>query len=94
MATSRIDYSDAMIRAEEIQNLSVELEGKITVLNELLATVKREWKGPASEAYQAQLLMLIADMKTTRHDMSGLATAIRNTAERIRKEDEENADNN
>ena len=56
-------------------------------LENLLARIKNEWNGPASDAFQKQLIMLIADMKTTKYNMSSVGTTIKNIADRIQEED-------
>ncbi len=84
---SRINYSLVMSQADEIKGLSNELGAEITKLENMLARVKQEWRGPASEAYQKQLLILIADMKETKYEMSSVSSTIQNTAKKIRQED-------
>ncbi len=86
---NRINYRKTVDQANEIQNLSDDLNDEVGKLETLLSQIKREWKGPASEAYQKQLVMLIADMRTTESNMSSLAVSIKNTARRIRDEDRE-----
>ena len=61
---------------------------EILRLENLLSQIKREWYGPASDAFQQQLIMLIADMKTTRYNMSSVSSSIKNVANRIQSEDE------
>ncbi len=92
MAIERIDYSRTVGQANEIQELSDELDQEIEKLQRLWENVKRDWQGPASQAYQNQLLILIAEMKTTRFNMSSLSTSIKNAARRIRDEDQERAE--
>ena len=78
-----------MIRqADEMNDLSRDLNAEILRLENLLAQIKREWYGPASDAFQQQLTMLIADMKTTRYNMSSVSSSIKNVANRIQSEDE------
>ena len=89
MAGSRINYNRVVSQANDIKDLSSDLDREITNLENLLAQIKREWYGPASDAFQKQLLMLIADMKTTKYNMSSVSSTIKNVAKRIREEDEE-----
>ncbi len=89
MATYRINYSKTIEQANDIYDLSQDLGQEISKLENLLTQVKNNWSGPASDAYQKQLLMLIADMKTTKHSMSSLSTTIKNAARKIRDEDNE-----
>ena len=77
-------YNKVIGHAEDIYDLSKDLTKEITRLENLLAQIKREWYGPASDAFQKQLIMLIADMKTTRSNMSSLSTTIRNKANKLR----------
>lgn len=86
---NRIDYSKVVSQANDIKDLSTDLGREISDLENLLAQIKREWYGPASDAFQKQLLMLIADMKTTKYNMSSVSSTIKNVANRIREEDEE-----
>lgn len=86
---NRINYNRVVSQANDIKDLSTDLGREITSLENLLAQIKREWYGPASEAFQKQLLMLIADMKTTKYNMSSVSSTIKNVARRIKREDEE-----
>lgn len=85
---NRINYSKVISQANDIKDLSSDLGREISDLENLLAQIKREWYGPASDAFQKQLLMLIADMKTTKYNMSSVSSTIKNVAKRIREEDE------
>ena len=87
MATFRINHSKVVSQANEISNLSNQLNTEIMKLENLLARIKNEWNGPASDAFQKQLIMLIADMKTTKYNMSSVGTTIKNIADRIQEED-------
>lgn len=71
-----------------MSDLSRDLNSEIGKLENLLAQIKRDWYGPASDAFQKQLIMLIADMKTTKYNMSSVSSTIKNVANRIQKEDE------
>ena len=86
---NRINYSKVVSQANDIKDLSTDLGREISDLENLLAQIKREWYGPASDAFQKQLLMFIADMKTTKYNMSSVSSTIKNVAKRIREEDEE-----
>lgn len=86
---NRINYSKVVSQANDIKDLSTDLGREISDLENLLAQIKREWYGPASDAFQKQLLILIADMKTTKYNMSSVSSTIKNVAKRIREEDEE-----
>ena len=88
LAQFRINYSRVIRQANEINDLSSSLNTEIVKLENLLAQIKREWYGPASEAFQRQLIMLIADMKTTKYNMSSVSSTVKNVANRIQKEDE------
>lgn len=91
---NRINYDKVVLQANEIRDLSSELSNEISNLENLLAQIKREWCGPASEEFQKQLLMLIADMKTTRYNMSSVSSTIKNVADKIQQEDNANSSNN
>jgi len=88
LAQFRINYNKVVRQANEMSDLSRDLNGEIGKLENLLAQIKREWYGPASDAFQKQLIMLIADMKTTKYNMSSVSSTIKNVANRIQKEDE------
>lgn len=88
MAQFRINYSKVVRQASEMNDLSRDLNREIVKLENLLYQIKREWYGPASDAFQKQLIMLIADMKTTKYNMSSVSSTIKNIANRIQKEDE------
>lgn len=88
MAKFRINHSKVIRQADEMNDLSRDLNAEILRLENLLSQIKREWYGPASDAFQQQLIMLIADMKTTRYNMSSVSSSIKNVANRIQSEDE------
>lgn len=88
MAGFRINYPRVISQANSINNLSYELGREIQQLEGILADVKASWVGPASQAYQKQLLMLIADMKSTKFKISSVSSTIKNVANRIQREDE------
>ena len=88
MAGFRFNYRRVISQANEINGLSNELNREIIQLENILADVKANWAGPASQAYQKQLLMLIADMKSTKFKMSSVSSTIKNVANRIQREDE------
>ena len=76
-----INYNKVVKQANQISDLSYDLNGEISRLENLLARIKREWCGPASEAFQSQLLLLIDDMKITRHNMNNVSASIKNAAD-------------
>lgn len=88
MAKFRINYNKVISEANSMSELSGDLNTEIRKLEDLLARIKREWYGPASDAFQKQLIMLIADMKTTKYNMSSVSSTIKNVANRIQREDE------
>lgn len=88
MAEFRINYNKVMSQANDIYDLSRDMNTEIRNLEDLLSQIKREWYGPASDAFQKQLIMLIADMKTTKYNMSSVSSTIKNVANRIQREDQ------
>lgn len=88
MAKFRINYNKAISQANDISDLSRDMNTEIRKLEDLLSQIKREWYGPASDAFQKQLIMLIADMKTTKYNMSSVSSTIKNVANRIQREDQ------
>ena len=91
MSIYRINYNKVVGQANQISDLASDLNNEIAKLEGLLDRIKREWYGPASEAFQGQLLSLIADMKTTRYNMNSVSTSIKNVASKIQREDESRA---
>ena len=79
-----IDYNRVVGQANQIGDLASDLSNEIAKLDTLLEQIKREWCGPASEAFQGELLSLIADMKTTRYNMNSVSTSIKNTADKLK----------
>lgn len=88
MAKFRINYNKVISQANDISDLSRDMNTEIRKLEDLLSQIKREWYGPASDAFQKQLIMLIADMKTTKFNMSSVSSTIKNVANRIQREDQ------
>ena len=88
MAKFRINYNKVISQANDISELSRDMNTEIRKLEDLLSQIKREWYGPASDAFQKQLIMLIADMKTTKYNMSSVSSTIKNVANRIQREDQ------
>ena len=85
MAKFRINYNKVISQA----NIAPDIYDMwIRKLEDLLSQIKREWYGPASDAFQKQLIMLIADMKTTKYNMSSVSSTIKNVANRIQREDQ------
>lgn len=85
---NRINYNQAITQANDIKGLSTELNNEIASLESLLARVKNEWKGPASDEFQRRLQMMITDMKITRDDMASVSSSIKVEANRIQQEDD------
>ncbi len=75
-----INKQNAKQKAQEFANLSSELEAEITNLKNLLASVRGNWQGPASDAYQRQLSSLIARLESTKHSISVLSNDIQRLA--------------
>ena len=92
MAKFRINYNKVISQANDISDLSRDMNTEIRKLEDLLSQIKRERYGPASDAFQKQLIMLIADMKTTKYNMSSVSSTIKNVANRIQREDQRLAD--
>ena len=88
MATFRINYNKVISQANDISDLARDMNTEIRKFEDLLSQIKREWYGPASDAFQKQLFMLIADMKTTKYNMSSVSSTIKNVANRIQREDQ------
>lgn len=88
MAKFRINYPKVISQANTMSELSNDLSREIAILENILNDVRNDWKGPASEAYQSQLLALISSMKKTKNRMSNVSATIKNVATRIKQEDE------
>ncbi len=92
MAQFQIDYKKVMSQATSMGNLAFDLGEEIVNLENLLEKVKKEWCGPASDAYQHQLTILIADMKVTKKRMSDVSQTIKEVADRIHRTDDKLSD--
>lgn len=80
-----INYNNVITKVNGINDLSYDLDTEIGKLEDLLARIKREWYGPASEAFQKQLTMLIEDTKKSRNKMSKVSDTIKETANMLNK---------
>ena len=67
MAGFRINCGQVVGQANTIDNLSSDLDREIQKLDNILNSVRSNWKGPASTAYQNHLTLLIADMRKTKY---------------------------
>ena len=92
MAGFRINYTQVVNQANTINNLSGDLDREIQKLDSILSSVRSNWRGPASTAFQNQLTLLIADLKKTKYSMSSVSSTIKNVATRIQQEDERQAE--
>ena len=92
MAGFRINCGQVVGQANTIDNLSSDLDREIQKLDNILNSVRSNWKGPASTAYQNHLTLLIADMRKTKYSMSSVSSTIKNVANRIQQEDEHQAE--
>lgn len=92
MAGFRINYSQVVGQANTINNLSGDLDREIQKLESILNSVRTNWKGPASTAYQNHFTILIADMRKTKYSMSSVSSTIKNVATKIQQEDERQAE--
>lgn len=92
MAAFRINYSRVISQANSMNNLSSDLSAEIRRLENMLNDVKSNWKGPASDAYQRQLISLINAMQRTKNKMSEVSSTIKSVARRIQDEDERAAE--
>lgn len=92
MASFRINYSKVISQANTMNDLSCDLSREISKLENVLNDVRANWKGPASETYQRQLVNLISSMKNTRKRMSNVSSTIKSVANRIQREDERAAE--
>ena len=92
MAGFRINCGQVVGQANTIDNLSSDLDREIQKLDNILNSVRSNWKGPASTAYQNHLTLLIADMRKTKDSMSSVSSTIKNVANRIQQEDEHQAE--
>lgn len=92
MAGFRINYNKVVRQANTMSELSGDLDKEIKNLDNLLSSVRSNWKGPASTAFQNHLSILIADMRQTKYSMSSVSSTIKNVATRIQQEDERQAE--
>ena len=83
---SRINYSRAISQAEDIDNIVKSLTAQITKLDEAILVSQIGWAGDAASAFIPKLSSIRREMDSTKNMMSGLATELRNCADRINNE--------
>lgn len=88
----RMDYESVIRQANRINNLSEDVSRDILRLQGILDSARINWKGPASSAFQNHLTILIADLKNTKYSMSSVSTTIQTVANRLKEEDERQAE--
>lgn len=87
----RIDYHRVIAQANSIAGDASQLAVQIKQLEKLEQDCKAAWKGEAADAFLAKLSTLRGEMSRTRSQMDTLASTIKYCADRIQREDEENA---
>lgn len=88
MAKFRINYSKVISQANSMDDLAEDLQDRISQLNNLLTSVRKDWVGPASTSFQGKLSSLIGEIRSTKTEMTSVASKIRSTASSIQREDE------
>lgn len=71
-----------------MRDLSDDLTQEMNKLKQMGTMAKQNWKGPASDTYQKQIMALISKMSHTKNRMTELAAMIDRAAERIKQEDD------
>lgn len=84
----RINYGQVIGQANEIENLSRELNDQINALNNIFNSIGTDWSGPASNEFRRKLSALIENINHTKSSMSNVSSTIRYVATEIQKEDE------
>lgn len=87
----RINYEKVVSQANDIRDDADQLYAQIRRLNQLEQQCSSCWKGNAAEAFISKLRELENEMSRTRIQMENLAITIRNCADRIQREDQEEA---
>ncbi len=77
-----------MAQIKVINNSSRQVSDEVSRLENLLARVKHEWCGPASEAYQNELVKLITELKNVKLEIDSISQTVDNVANAIRQGDE------
>ena len=93
MAIIDFDYWKTMWLVDDINDLGDNINSEIKRMQKHLSNVAKEWKGPASDAYQKYLEELIADMISAKSKIYSLANKVKNAAEKIKNDEERIAEN-
>ena len=88
----RINYNQVIRQANSIDSQARQLESEIKKLETLLHSIGSRWEGPASVEYRKKISKLITNMRNTKNDMSNAASLIKNVANKIKREDEKQAE--
>ncbi len=87
----RINYSGVVMQANVIADCSKRLQTQERQLEEIESVVRGGWKGDAASVFLSKLNSLRCDVEKTKMQINTLSESIRNCADRIKKEDEEQA---
>lgn len=83
----RINYTKVISQAQSIDNSATELSALVRQLENMEVDCRAAWKGQTADVFTNKLNTLISEMKSTRRQMTNLASTIRTCAERIENED-------
>ena len=61
---------------KDIQTLSNEIRIEISDMETFLSKIKSEWCGPASDAFQRQIQLLLSDLNSTARKMDNISQGI------------------
>lgn len=91
MSKYRINYSQVISQVQEISSLCDELQSQILQLQSVRNQTSRFWKSEASIVFDMKIGSIIDELTRTRNQMINLNKTIKYCADRIQKEDEEQA---
>lgn len=92
MAYMRINYNQVVRQAGQMNDKADELGREIQKLEALRDSIGSDWDGPAAKAFRSKLNQLISNITNTKNEMERISTAVKNAADKIKREDDRQAE--
>lgn len=92
MSYMRINYNQVIRQANKMESDAEDLGREIQRLEALKNAIVVDWDGPASRTFRTKIDQLIENITHTQRDMSRISTAVKNAADKIKREDERQAE--
>ena len=92
MSILRINYSKVISQANTIDQLAKDFNSQIKGIETMEQEVRANWQGLASEELLKRINLLKTEMSNTYRKTSNLAHTIKSVAEKIKREDERDAE--